>query len=73
MQKELNHKVRKCSTRGIQCRALYRNRTFNHYFDCDRAGWDPPDLYDHRNTNHGHGHRFLYNISCKWFISGSRS
>lgn len=28
----------------IQCRALYRNRTFNHYFDCDRAGWDPPDL-----------------------------
>jgi len=53
MQKELNHKVRKC---------------FN-----DRAGWDPPDLYDHRNTDHGHGHRFLYNISCKWVISGSRS
>ena len=30
-------------------------------------------LYDHRNTDHGHGHRFLYNISCKWVISGSRS
>ena len=43
----------------IQCRTLYGNRTFNHYFDCDRAGWDPPDLYDHRNTDHGHGIDFF--------------
>ena len=69
MQKELNHKVRKCFNEGIYNVARYTEIVLSIIILIVIA----PDLYDHRNTDHGHGHRFLYNISCKWVISGSRS
>ncbi len=67
MHKEVNHKIRKHFNEGIlQCARLYRNRAFYRHSDRDRAGWHPADLCDHRDFAYGHGHRFLYNISCKW-------
>lgn len=74
MQKELNHKVRKCFNEGIYNVARYTEIVLSIIILIVIALAGIRLIFTiTRNTDHGHGHRFLYNISCKWVISGSRS